>query len=165
MAHQVFISYSSKEVDTAIKVCEFLENNGIACWMAPRNVVAGSNYASQIVSAIKACSVLVLLASENTNASGHVSNEVSLAFDNKCTIIPFKLQNFEFTDEYLYFLGRKHWIEAHLDLNEGLAVLKKPYAKFCKKAPRGKVQTPRVFQLRLILSGLPFRSRLIKFPI
>lgn len=134
MAHQVFISYSSKEVDTAIKVCEFLENNGIACWMAPRNVVAGSNYASQIVSAIKACSVLVLLASENTNASGHVSNEVSLAFDNKCTIIPFKLQNFEFTDEYLYFLGRKHWIEAHLDLNEGLAVLKKTICEILQKS-------------------------------
>ena len=71
---------------------------------------------------------------ENTNASGHVSNEVSLAFDNKCTIIPFKLQNFEFTDEYLYFLGRKHWIEAHLDLNEGLAVLKKTICEILQKS-------------------------------
>lgn len=133
MAHKVFISYSSKEVDTAVKVCEYLESNGIECWMAPRNVVAGSNYASQIVSAIKNCSILVLLASENTNASGHVSNEVSLAFDNKCTIIPFKLQDFEFTDEYLYFLGRKHWIEAHLDLNEGLSVLKKTICEILQK--------------------------------
>lgn len=83
MQHSVFISYSSREADVAIKVCEYLENNGIICWMAPRNVIAGSNYATQIVSAIKSCSVLVLLASENTNASGHVSNEVSIAFDSK----------------------------------------------------------------------------------
>lgn len=120
----VFISYSSKEMEVATKVCTYLEANGIPCWIAPRNVDAGSNYASQIVSALKQCEILVLLASENTNASGHVSNEVSIAFDNKKIIIPFKLQDFNFTDEYLYFLGRKHWIEAHKDFNASLIVLK-----------------------------------------
>lgn len=120
----VFISYASKEMEVAARVCKFLEDNGIRCWIAPRNVSAGSNYATQIVSAIKKCSLLVLLASENTNSSGHVSNEVSIAFDNKKSIIPFKIQDFEFTDEYLYFLGRKHWIEAHGDVNAGMAVLK-----------------------------------------
>ncbi len=119
----IFISYSSKELDVALKVCEFLENNGLKCWIAPRNVEAGGNYATQIVNAIRKCRILVLLASENTNSSGHVSNEVSIAFDNKKIIIPFKIQDFVFTDEYLYFLGRKHWIEAHRDINLGLKTL------------------------------------------
>ena len=105
--NHIFISYSSKELDIALKVCEFLENNNFKCWIAPRNVEAGGNYATQIVNAIKKCDLLVLLASENTNNSGHVSNEVSIAFDNKKIIIPFKIQEFVFTDEYLYFLGRK----------------------------------------------------------
>ena len=120
----VFISYSSKELDVAVKVCAYLEANGIPCWIAPRNVDAGGNYPSQIVSAIKNCEMLVLLASENTNASGHVTNEVSIAFDNKKIIIPFKLQQFNFTDEYLYFLGRKHWIEASNDVNAAMVLLK-----------------------------------------
>ena len=120
----VFISYSSKEVDIAVKVCAYLEANGIPCWIAPRNIDAGGNYPSQIVAAIKNCEMLVLLASENTNASGHVSNEVSLAFDNRKIIIPFKLQQFNFTDEYLYFLGRKHWIEAYSDVNAAMVLLK-----------------------------------------
>lgn len=120
----VFISYSSKEVDVAVKVCSYLEENGIPCWIAPRNVDAGGNYPSQIVAAIRNCEMLVLLASENTNASGHVTNEVSIAFDNKKIIIPFKLQQFNFTDEYLYFLGRKHWIEASNDVNAAMAILK-----------------------------------------
>lgn len=120
----VFISYSSKEAEIAAKVCSFLEKNGISCWIAPRNVDPGSNYPTQIVNAIKHCEMLVLLASENTNASGHVSNEVSIAFDNKKIIIPFKLQNFNFTDEYLYFLGRKHWIDAYNDINAALLLLK-----------------------------------------
>ena len=121
---RIFISYSSKELEIAAKVCDYLERNGILCWIAPRNVDAGGNYASQIVRAIKQSDILVLLASRSTNASGHVSNEVSIAFDNKKTIIPFKLQDFEFTDEYLYFLGRKHWIETHGDINAGLEKLR-----------------------------------------
>ena len=121
--NHIFISYSSKELDVALKVCEFLENNDFKCWIAPRNVEAGGNFATQIVTAIKNCDMLVLLASENTNDSGHVSNEVSIAFDNKKIIVPFKIQDFVFTDEFLYFLGRKHWIEAHNDINSGLKTL------------------------------------------
>ncbi len=119
MQKQVFISYSSHEKEIAVQVCDFLERNGVLCWIAPRNIKPGDNYATQIVQAIRSCSVLVLLASEGTNASGHVSNEVSLAFDNKKVIIPFKIQDITFSDEYLYFLGRKHWIEAHKDMQSG----------------------------------------------
>ena len=107
-----------------MRVCNYLEEQGIVCWIAPRNIEAGANYASQIVAAIRRCDTLVMLASESTNVSGHVSNEVSIAFDNKKNIRPFKLQDIEFTDEYLYFLGRKHWIEAHQDFNKGLLTLK-----------------------------------------
>ncbi len=131
--NHVFISYSSKELDVALKVCEYLESNGFKCWIAPRNVEAGSNYATQIVNAIKKCDLLVLLASENTNNSGHVSNEVSIAFDNKKIIIPFKIQDFVFTDEYLYFLGRKHWIEAYNDINNGLNTLVDTIRSFADK--------------------------------
>ena len=116
----VFISYASNEMEIAGRICRFLESNGVSCWIAPRNINPGGNYATQIVHAIRNCSALVLLASSSTNTSGHVSNEVSLAFDNKKTIIPFKLEDITFTDEYLYFLGRKHWIEAHSDMKAGL---------------------------------------------
>lgn len=120
---QIFISYSSKEIDEATELCTYLENNGFKCWIAPRNVKAGGNYATQIVEAIRSCDAFVLVASENTNSSGHVSNEVSLAFDEKKTIIPFKIENIKFSDEYLYFLGRKHWIEAYENMEAGLKQL------------------------------------------
>lgn len=138
MEAHVFISYSSKEMEAATKVCSFLEDNGFSCWIAPRNIDPGANYPTQIVNAIKTCAAFVLLASESTNASGHVSNEVSIAFDNKKLIIPFKLQDFEFTDEYLYYLGRKHWIEAHADMNAGLLSLRSALAVFVSP-----VETPR----------------------
>ena len=134
--HEVFISFSSKDRNVALNICKFLEDNGISCWIAPRNVDAGTNYATQIVSAIKKCRVFVLAASVNTNESGHVSNEVSLAFDNKKPIIPFKIEDFTFTDEYLYFLGRKHWIEAHSDMEAGLNKLKDTINTFVRPEER-----------------------------
>lgn len=152
----IFISYSSKEAAVAAKVCDYLEASGIRCWIAPRNIDAGGNYASQIVSAIKTCEILVVLASENTNASGHVSNEVSIAFDNRKVIIPFKLQDFNFTDEYLYFLGRKHWIEAYEDLPGAMRTLKETILSLStafqpeksRRPPSSRCRRPRRAQSR-----------------
>jgi hypothetical protein len=44
MAHDVFISHSSKDKLTADAICHSLEQNGIRCWIAPRDVRAGANY-------------------------------------------------------------------------------------------------------------------------
>lgn len=119
----VFISYSTHNQDIAFEACDYLEAAGINCWIAPRNVVAGANYAGQIVSAIRNCDAFVLIASNAINESGHVSNEVSLAFDAKKDIIPFKIEQTEFSDEYLYFLGRKHWIDGYEDIGAGMQLL------------------------------------------
>lgn len=36
MAHDVFISYSSKDKTAADATCAVLEGCGVRCWMAPR---------------------------------------------------------------------------------------------------------------------------------
>lgn len=131
----VFISYSSRQSDSAQRVCDYLERHGVRCWIAPRDIRPGGNYATQIVHAIRGCRALVLLASENTNVSGHVSNEVSLAFDCKKVIVPFKLEDLTFSDEYLYFLGRKHWIDAFADFDQGLKSLLQTLSSAAPAAP------------------------------
>ncbi len=37
MAHEVFISHSSKDKLTADALCHALEQNGVSCWIAPRD--------------------------------------------------------------------------------------------------------------------------------
>ena len=116
----VFISYSTKDTDSANLVHSYLEGNGISCWIASRNIEGGESFAVQIVDAIEACSAFVMIASDNSNGSDHVSNELSLAFSGKKKIIPFRLQNSPPSKSNTYFLQQAQWIDAFGNMNEAL---------------------------------------------
>jgi hypothetical protein len=67
---RVFINYSSPDASIAVEVCDALERNVEACWIAPRDVAPGEFYADAIVAAIDAASKtrqLVRLAYNITN--------------------------------------------------------------------------------------------------
>lgn len=110
MAHDVFISYSTKNKVIADAVCAKLEENGIRVWIAPRDVPAGENFANAIIKAIDDCKVFVLIWSEHT--SEHILTEINHAFDQDVVIIPFRIQNIQPTNELRYYLGRTHWLDA-----------------------------------------------------
>lgn len=110
--HTVFISYSSRDKDIADYLCEQLENNGVECWIAPRNETGGKTYAEGIVVAIKSATIVLLISSLSILDSEHVLSEVAIAFDEKKIILPFKIDDSEYNDNYRYYLSRKHWINA-----------------------------------------------------
>ncbi|MBE6637257.1 MAG: HD domain-containing protein [Ruminococcaceae bacterium] len=116
----VFISYSTKDSDVANLVYSYLEGNGINCWIASRNIEGGESFAVQIVDAINDCTAFVMMASENSNDSGHVGNELSLAFSANKKIIPFRLGEYALSKSNLYFLQQAQWINAYTNLNDGL---------------------------------------------
>lgn len=53
MAHDVFISHSSKDKSVADAVCSMLEQHRVRCWIAPRNVIPGKNYAGYITKQLR----------------------------------------------------------------------------------------------------------------
>lgn len=112
MAHDVFISYSSKDKTIADAVCAKLEEHRIRAWIAPRDVPPGANFAQSIIQAINSCKVFILIWSANTNTSEHILNEINQAFDRGITIIPFRIQDIQPTDEMRYYFGRTHWLDA-----------------------------------------------------
>jgi hypothetical protein len=57
----VFVSYASQDVTVANSVVEYLEQHGIKCWIAPRDVRPGALYADAIVRAINDSKALVLV--------------------------------------------------------------------------------------------------------
>ena len=115
MAHDVFISYASKDKPTADAVCHALEQNEVRCWIAPRDETAGIDYAVQITKAIEGSALLVLLFSASSNASRDVFREVGIALDNSKTVIPFRIDNAPMSQELGYLLRGIHWLDAYPD--------------------------------------------------
>jgi hypothetical protein len=76
----VFISYASNDAAVAEQICRLLEDDAIGCWIAPRNVDPGHDFAEQILDGIESTRVMVLLLSAHANASPFVK-----AYATDCT--------------------------------------------------------------------------------
>jgi hypothetical protein len=109
MAHDVFISYSSIDRDSADAVCSILEENGISCWMAPRNITPGLPYTEALKDGIKSSKVFVLVYSSNSNNSAQVIQEVDRAVHNGLSIINFRLENVPLSKQVEYYLSIVHF--------------------------------------------------------
>ncbi|MBO5701285.1 MAG: TIR domain-containing protein [Clostridia bacterium] len=116
----VFISYSTKDSDIANLVLSYLEGNGINCWIASQNIEGGDSFAMKIVDAIEGCAAFVLIASENSNDSPHVSREMSLAAGKDKKIIPFRIEEYTLSKNNVYFLQLSQWISAEGNVNGAL---------------------------------------------
>lgn len=112
MAFDVFISYASKDKTVADAVCARLEAAAIRCWIAPRDIVAGTSYGEAIIDAIHAAKVMVLVFSANANASGHIPKEVERAVSSGVAILPFRIEDVAPGKSLDYFIGSVHWLDA-----------------------------------------------------
>lgn len=117
MAHDVFISYSTIDKEMANEICHLLEQNGVKCWIAPRNIPVGEKYGTKIIEAIKDCPIFVLIFSENSAKAQWVESETNVAFSSKKMIIPYKIDKstLEDYDEFYLMLNNRHWIESYPD--------------------------------------------------
>ena len=102
--HDVFISYSTKDMAPTEKIRDSLEQNGIPCWMAPRDIPGGSNYAREIPQAIRNCQVFLLILSGNAQSSNWVVKELDNAVNCGKVIIPLMLEDCPLNDEFNFLL-------------------------------------------------------------
>lgn len=112
MAHDVFVSYSHKDKPVADAVVAGMENRGIRCWFAPRDITPGSSWGEAIINAIEDSSIMVIILSGNSNRSSQVVREVERAVANNVIIIPFRIENIDPTGAMAYFLSTEHWLDA-----------------------------------------------------
>lgn len=111
-AVDVFISYGSSEVAFAREIRTHLDSGGYVCWMAPDDVAGPKSWAEQIVEAIAACKVMVVLVSSVSNASSHVSKEVDLAIEHGKAVLPVRLEDVVPSGALKYLLALAQWIDA-----------------------------------------------------
>lgn len=115
MAHDVLISYSSKDKKIADAICNRFEANKIKVWMAPRDIIPGKSYAAEISRAIKNTKFVVLLFNNNSFSSQWVRKEIERAVGNGKLILPFLLEKIELDDEWDLYISSAHWLDAMND--------------------------------------------------
>src|SRR5690242_4413773 len=112
MGWDAFISYSSKDKRAAETTCATLEAAGLRCWIAPRNISPGVEYATAIVDGIDNSRVVVVIFSSSANASADVRREVQLAESRNIRIVPLRIEDVAPTEAMAYFLSAVQWIDA-----------------------------------------------------
>ena len=110
MDKKVFISHSSKDKVIADQICNAIENNGIGCWIAPRDIPYGNEWAGEITKALRQANICIFLFSKNSNQSKQVAKEIQIAIDNEVIIIPIRVENVEMNDVLTYYLATMHWL-------------------------------------------------------
>lgn len=112
MAHDVFISYASQDKPAADAACATLEARGIRCWIAPRDILAGTGWGEAIVDAINQSQVMVLVFSSHANESPHIRREVDRAVTKGVPIIPVRIEDVVPAKALEYYMSSVHWLDA-----------------------------------------------------
>jgi hypothetical protein len=112
LAHDVFISYSHQDKVVADAVCHRMEEAGIRCWIAPRDIAPGADWSASIVAAIERARVMVLVFSAHANDSQQIKREVERAVHKGVAVIPLRINDVMPAGSLEYFLSTPHWLDA-----------------------------------------------------
>ena len=112
MAHDIFISYAHQDRTIANAVCATLEAHGIRCWIAPRDILPGSDWGAAIIDAIQEAKALVLIFSSNSNDSDQIKREIERTVHQGIAVIPFRIEDVLPNKTLEYFISTQHWLDA-----------------------------------------------------
>lgn len=112
---RIFISHSSHDAEKAAGICSVLEGDGHSCFIAPRDIRPGREYAEEIINGIIGADILLLLLSGQSNQSPHVLREVERAGSSRIPIVVYKLEEVALTRSMEYFLMTNQWIDGMED--------------------------------------------------
>ena len=111
MHHQVFISYSRKDVEAVNAIRDILEQNGISYWIDKEGIFSGENYKEVIVDAIETAKAVIFVSSVNSNASINVIRELGYAVKQRRRIIPIMLDDTPYAKSVRLDISDIHQIE------------------------------------------------------
>lgn len=110
--YDVFISHAAEDKAVARAVCQALEAAGVRCWIAPRDILPGKDWAEVITDATDACRGMVLVYSDHANRSVHVRREVEAAVGKGAFLIPFRIEDAPMSKAMKFFLHSCQWLDA-----------------------------------------------------
>lgn len=136
MKHDVFISHSSADRETAAGACDALERRGLACWIAPRDIIPGQDYGEAIIEGIRGSRIFLLIFSGNTGESHQVRREIERAANQGLAIIPFRIEEVMPSKSLEYFISGAHWLDAIEPPLTGISTISAMSSASFWRAPR-----------------------------
>src|SRR5271165_6732067 len=112
MTRQVFISHSAADRDAADAIRSALEAQHLSCWIAPRDIPPGAEWAAAIMAGIAEVRVVVLVHSAACSTSPMVLREVNVAVDSRTPVIPVRIDATPPQAGMQFYLGSTHWLDA-----------------------------------------------------
>lgn len=109
---KVFISHSSVNSIQANEFCNAIESRGHECFIAPRNIRTGYEYAAEIINGIDSSDVVLLLLSNEANESPHVLREIERSISRRSPIVVYKLEDVVLNKSLEYFLMTPQWFDS-----------------------------------------------------
>ena len=138
MRREVFVSYSEADRACAFELVAAIEARGIHCWVAPRDITPASDWAAEIIDAIGAARVMVLVFSGHSNESPQVRREVERAVHKRVSVLPFRIEDVAPSKSLEYFLSTQHWLDAFPPPRDA------HYARLCEHLAGLLAEAPRV---------------------
>ena len=161
-AREVFLSYASADRAVADRVLAGLESRGLSCWMAPRDITPGHEYAADIIDGIASSGMMVLIFSGASDASPHVHREVERAVGSRRALVPYWIEDVPPSKAMQYYLSSPHRLMAlDGDHDRHIETLAHAVTQILKdRAPAGAVTaSPRSAHAPPVTAHAPPRPR------
>ena len=110
--YDLFISYATDNKKIADYIVEKIEKKGYKCFIAPRNIRTGSDYAVEIINGISNSTAVLLVFSSKSDKSHYVLREINSAVSRNKPIIPLRIEDFLPSEAMEFYLGPTHWLDA-----------------------------------------------------
>ncbi|HEX5165149.1 MAG TPA: TIR domain-containing protein [Thermomicrobiales bacterium] len=107
----VFISYASVDRERVLPLVDRLERAGIRTWIDREGILGGTNYAREIVEALRGSAALLIMCSRASFASQNVRQEIALAWKHQRPYLPLLLEPVSIPADLEYWLEGTQWIE------------------------------------------------------
>jgi hypothetical protein len=144
----IFITYSSKDQKVARSICSALENRGLRCWISSRDIKPGQNFQEQIVKAIRAAKIMVLVFTAHANNSNEIKKELALASQNNLIVIPVRIEDVAPNDAFAYELATRRWIDLFDDWEASIAPRAAVMRSNCHRSFLWRARLPRSWSTR-----------------
>ena len=106
----IFISHSTIDGKLANYLCESFESRGLSCWIAPRNITPGEEWATSITNAILSADIFFIVYSKNSLKSAQCAREIAIADRKNKYILPYKIDDSEPEGAFDYYLTGCQWV-------------------------------------------------------